>query len=104
MSIVDKIVTEWAFRCKKGYPDLENPDDMNVLKKIYSEYGFVMEANEPQEEEDELEFEPDESQEDDEIDFDSDEQPAEEPTSNTKSATIATPKSKGTTKAKVNLQ
>ena len=23
MSVIDKIVTEWAFRCKKGYPDAE---------------------------------------------------------------------------------
>lgn len=43
MSIVDKIVTEWAFRCKKGYPDMNNPDDMKILKEIYSEYGIVME-------------------------------------------------------------
>jgi len=43
MNIVDKIVTEWAFRCKKGYPDMNNPDDMKVLKEIYSEYGIVME-------------------------------------------------------------
>ena len=80
MSVVDKIVAEWAFRCKKGYPDLENPDDMKILKKIYSEFGIIMEANEPQEEEDELEFEPDDSQKDDEIDFDSDEESAQDAT------------------------
>lgn len=43
MSVVDKIVTEWAFRCKKGYPDTNNPDDMKILKEIYSEYGIVIE-------------------------------------------------------------
>lgn len=43
MSVVDKIVAEWAFRCKKGYPDMNNPDDMKILKEIYSEYGIVME-------------------------------------------------------------
>ena len=54
MSIVDKIVTEWAFRCKKGYPDMNNPDDMKILKEIYSEYGIVME--EKKEEEKEISF------------------------------------------------
>ena len=43
MSVVDKIVSEWAFRCKKGYPDMNNPDDMKILKEIYSEYGVVLE-------------------------------------------------------------
>lgn len=43
MNVVDKIVTEWAFRCKKGYPDTKNPDDMKILKEIYSEFGIVME-------------------------------------------------------------
>lgn len=47
MSITDKLVTEWAFRCKKGYPDMNNPDDMKILKEIYSEYGIVMEEEKP---------------------------------------------------------
>jgi len=51
MNVVDKIVTEWAFRCKKGYPDTNNPDDMKILKEIYSEYGIVMEEDREQEEE-----------------------------------------------------
>lgn len=46
MNTVDKIVTEWAFRCKKGYPDLNNPQDMKILKELYSEYGIVMEDKE----------------------------------------------------------
>jgi len=45
MSITDKLVTEWAFRCKKGFPDMNNPDDMKILKEIYSEYGIVMEED-----------------------------------------------------------
>ena len=47
MNVVDKIVAEWAFRCKKGYPDMKNPDDMKILKEIYSEYGVVLEAETP---------------------------------------------------------
>ena len=46
MSVIDKIVTEWAFRCKKGYPDMNNPDDMKILKEIYSEYGIVIREEE----------------------------------------------------------
>jgi len=45
MSVVDKVVNEWAFRCKKGYPDINNLDDMKILKEIYSEYGIVMEKD-----------------------------------------------------------
>jgi hypothetical protein len=48
MSVIDKIVTEWAFRCKKGYPDMNNPDDMKILKEIYSEFGITVEAKESQ--------------------------------------------------------
>jgi len=44
MSVIDKIVAEWAFRCKKGYPDMNNPDDMKILKEIYSEFGITVEA------------------------------------------------------------
>jgi hypothetical protein len=49
MSVIDKVVTEWAFRCKKGYPDMNNPADMKILKEIYSEYGIVLEAETPKE-------------------------------------------------------
>ena len=47
MSVINKIVAEWAFRCKKGYPDTNNPDDMKILKEIYSEYGVVLEEEAP---------------------------------------------------------
>jgi hypothetical protein len=50
MNPIDKIVTEWAFRCKKGYPDMNNPEDMKILKEIYSEYGIVVEEEKPEEE------------------------------------------------------
>lgn len=51
MNVIDKIVTEWAFRCKKGYPDTNNPDDIKLLKEIYSEFGIVLEEEEASEEE-----------------------------------------------------
>jgi hypothetical protein len=43
MSVIDKIVNEWAFRCKKGYPDMNNPADIKILKEIYSQFGIVLE-------------------------------------------------------------
>ncbi len=70
MNTVDKIVTEWAFRCKKGYPDLNNPQDMKILKEIYSELGLVMELEKAIQEEEELEedyyLQEEEEQQDDE--------------------------------------
>ena len=50
MSITDKLVTEWAFRCKKGYPDMNNPADMKILKEIYSQFGIVVEEDKPAQE------------------------------------------------------
>lgn len=47
MKVIDKLVTEWAYRCKKGYPDMNNPDDLKILKEIYSEYGIVFEEEKP---------------------------------------------------------
>ena len=49
MSVIDKIVAEWAFRCKKGYPDMNNPADMKILKEIYSQFGVVLEEEKPTE-------------------------------------------------------
>ena len=48
MGVIDKIVAEWAFRCKKGYPDINNPDDMKILKEIYSQFGIVVKEEKPQ--------------------------------------------------------
>lgn len=47
MNVVDKILTEWAYRCKKGYPDMNNPDDMKILKELYSKYEIVTEEEQP---------------------------------------------------------
>lgn len=35
MSVIDKVVNEWAFRCKKGYPDMNNPDDIKIFEQIF---------------------------------------------------------------------
>ena len=49
MNVVDKIVTEWAYRCEKGYPDINNPEDLKILNEIYAEYGIVLEVEESRE-------------------------------------------------------
>lgn len=40
---IDKLVTEWAYRCKKGYPDINNLEDRKVLEEIMSELGILNE-------------------------------------------------------------
>lgn len=45
MKVIDRAVPEWAFHCKKGYPDMNNPDDIRILKEIYSEFGIVVEED-----------------------------------------------------------
>lgn len=49
MNVVGKLLTEWAYRCKKGYPDMNNPEDMKILQEIYAEYGIVMEEKKEEE-------------------------------------------------------
>jgi hypothetical protein len=44
MNVVDRVLTEWAYRCKKGYPDLNNTEDLEVLRELYTEYGTIMEG------------------------------------------------------------
>ena len=34
---IDALLSEWAYRCKKGYPDLDSPSDLRVLKSILGE-------------------------------------------------------------------
>lgn len=47
MNVIDRIVTEWAYRCKKGYPDINNPEDLKILNEIYAEYGIIVEEKQP---------------------------------------------------------
>ena len=35
MKVIDKLVTEWAYRCKKGYPDMNNPDDLKIFEDTF---------------------------------------------------------------------
>lgn len=36
MNIVDKVIQEWSWRCKKGYPDLDSKEDLTILKEVFS--------------------------------------------------------------------
>lgn len=37
MKLIDKVILEWSYRTKKGYPDLNNPEDLKVFE---STFGF----------------------------------------------------------------
>ena len=37
---IDALLSEWAYRCKKGYPDLDSPSDLSVLNTILKEQGI----------------------------------------------------------------
>lgn len=37
---IDSLVIEWAYRCKKGYPDINNLEDKKVLEKIMKEWNL----------------------------------------------------------------
>ena len=50
---IDKLITEWSWRCKKGYPDLNNPEDMAILKEVLYQYDITLEEVEERIEEQE---------------------------------------------------
>ena len=39
---IDNLVNEWAYRCEKGYPDMDSPSDLRLLKTILQEQGITM--------------------------------------------------------------
>lgn len=40
MNLIEKAILEWSFKTKKGYPDLNNPEDLRVFESIF---GFSLE-------------------------------------------------------------
>ena len=50
---IDKLIIEWSWRCKKGYPDLNNPEDMAILKEVLYQYDITLEEVEERIEEQE---------------------------------------------------
>lgn len=43
MSLIDRTILEWAWMCEKGYPDLNNENDLKVFE---SKFGFNLLLNE----------------------------------------------------------
>ena len=39
---IDALLSEWAYRCEKGYPDMDSPSDLRVLKSILKEQGVSL--------------------------------------------------------------
>ena len=39
---IDALLNEWAYRCKKGYPDMDSPSDLRVLNTILQEQGISL--------------------------------------------------------------
>ena len=43
MNLIDKVILEWSYKTKKGYPDLSNEEDLRVFESLF---GFNLnEAN-----------------------------------------------------------
>ena len=43
---IDALLSEWAYRCEKGYPDMDSPSDLRVLKTILKEQGISLPLSE----------------------------------------------------------
>jgi hypothetical protein len=41
MNVIDKILSEWSFRCHDGIVDLNNPVKLSILEEIYTEIGLL---------------------------------------------------------------
>lgn len=39
---IDALLNEWAYRCEKGYPDMDSPSDLRVLNAILKEQGISL--------------------------------------------------------------
>lgn len=42
MNLIDKAILEWSYRTKKGYPDINNQNDLDIFKNIF---GFNLTEN-----------------------------------------------------------
>jgi hypothetical protein len=37
---IDALLQEWSYRCPKGYPDLNDRNDLKILSKILKEWNI----------------------------------------------------------------
>lgn len=45
MNLIDRVLLEWSVRTEKGYPNLDNPDDLRIFEQLF---GFALpEAKRP---------------------------------------------------------
>jgi hypothetical protein len=40
MTVIDKILNEWSFRCHDGIVDLNDPKKLALLENVFDEYGI----------------------------------------------------------------
>ena len=40
MTVIDKILTEWSFRCHDGIVDIDDPKKITILNEVLKEIGF----------------------------------------------------------------
>jgi hypothetical protein len=43
MNIIDKVIQEWSFKTKKGYPDINSKEDMDLFESMF---GFRLDEDE----------------------------------------------------------
>jgi hypothetical protein len=41
MTVIDKILKEWAYRCSDGIVDINDPTKLSILEEIYTEVGLL---------------------------------------------------------------
>tara|TARA_R110002153_G_scaffold138318_1_gene288877 strand:- start:58 stop:1197 length:1140 start_codon:yes stop_codon:yes gene_type:complete len=44
MELIDRVLLEWSYRCEKGYPNLNNKEDLKIFEKVF-EIDLVHEIN-----------------------------------------------------------
>ena len=42
MNLIDKAILEWSYRTVKGYPDINNQNDLDIFEKTF---GFSLTEN-----------------------------------------------------------
>jgi len=41
MDTLDKFLKQYSYKFDKGYPDMNNPKDKNLLEKLYNQYKAI---------------------------------------------------------------
>ena len=35
MDVIERAILEWSYRTKKGYPDLDNKEDLKIFESLF---------------------------------------------------------------------